>query len=166
MADQTPPRGLIADLVTPLKSDGTIDGRGLERLLDRAIPCVEAAFLASPHAGEGETLTPGQRSELVEKAIVVIRGRIPLMIWVTRETEEKTLDTILSQEFLYLHHWFYEFETSRKTYYHCSHLSLVSSEKEVDSVTCSNFSNGTQPLSPEFVSTQAQLLSSSSIVTS
>ena len=102
MADQTPPRGLIADLVTPLKSDGTIDGRGLERLLDRAIPCVEAAFLASPHAGEGETLTPGQRSELVEKAIVVIRGRIPLMIWVTRETEEKTLDTIRTHYFLNL----------------------------------------------------------------
>lgn len=96
MADQTAPRGLIADLVTPLKSDGTIDGRGLGRLLDRAIPCVEAVFLASPHTGEGETLTPGQRSELVEKAIVVIRGRIPLMIWVTRETEEKTLDTILT----------------------------------------------------------------------
>lgn len=95
MADSTAPRGLIADLITPLRSDGSIDGLGLERLLDRVSPCVEAVFLASPYAGEGKGLTPAQRSELVEKVSVVIRGQIPLLIWVTRDTEENTRDTFL-----------------------------------------------------------------------
>ncbi len=96
MADPIAPRGLIADLITPLKGDGSIDGRGLKRLLNRVTPCVEGIFLASPHAGEGEGLNPAQRSQLVEKAAAVIRGRIPLLIWVTRDTEENTKDAILS----------------------------------------------------------------------
>ena len=95
MADPIAPRGLIADLITPLGSGGAIDGPGLERLLNRVSPYVEAVFLAGPHGGEGKGLTPDQRSELVEKASVVIQGRIPLLIWVTGDTEESTRDNIL-----------------------------------------------------------------------
>lgn len=96
MADPIAPQGLIADLITPLRSDGSIDGQGLERLLDRVTPCVEAVLLASPHGGEGKGLSPAQRSALVKEASLTIRGRIPLLIWVTRETEERTRETILA----------------------------------------------------------------------
>ncbi len=90
------PRGLIAELITPLRGNGTIDFQGLERLLSRVMPSVEAVFLASPYMGEGKNLGPDQRSDLAERAKSVLRGRIPILVWVTQDTEEKTTDTILT----------------------------------------------------------------------
>jgi len=92
----TPPRGLIADLITPLKLDGSIDGKGLEGILDRVTPFAQAVFLSSPCTGEGKNLDSDERSDLLEKALDVIRGRIPILIWVTQDTEEKTRKTILT----------------------------------------------------------------------
>lgn len=90
-----PPRGLIVDLITPLKHDRSIDGRGLGRLLDRMSPIVHAVFLAGPDTGEGKNLFLAQRLELLEKALVVVRGRIPILFWITQDTEEKTTETLL-----------------------------------------------------------------------
>ncbi len=92
----TPPRGLIADLITPLKRDGSIDGKSLEGILDRVTPFAQAVFLSSPRTGEGKNLDSDERSDLLEKALDVIRGRIPILIWVTQDTEEKTRKTILT----------------------------------------------------------------------
>ena len=92
------PRGLIVDLITPLKNDRSIDGRGLGRLLDRITPHAQAILLAGPGGGEGKNLELEQRLELVEKALVVIRGRIPILIWVTGDTEEKTSKTLLTHK--------------------------------------------------------------------
>ena len=92
------PRGLIVDLITPLKKDRSIDGRGLGRLLDRITPHAQAILLAGPGGGEGKNLELDQRLELVEKALVVIRGRIPVLIWVTGDTEEKTRKTLLTHK--------------------------------------------------------------------
>ena len=89
------PRGLIADLVTPLKENGEIDGRGLGRHLDRILPHVHAVFLASPCAGEGIHLSAPQREDLLDKALVVVRGRMPLFVWVTGEREAETKHTLL-----------------------------------------------------------------------
>jgi dihydrodipicolinate synthase/N-acetylneuraminate lyase len=92
------PRGLIVDLITPLKNDRSIDGRGLGRLLDRIIPHARAILLAGPGGGEGKNLELDQRLELVEKALVIIRGRVPILIWVTGDSEEKTRKTILTNK--------------------------------------------------------------------
>ncbi len=86
----TPPRGLIADLITPLKSEGSIDGEGLKGILDRVTPFSQGVFLGGPHTGEGINLTQDHLSELLQKALKVIPGRIPILIWVTRNTDEKT----------------------------------------------------------------------------
>jgi dihydrodipicolinate synthase/N-acetylneuraminate lyase len=77
-------------------TDGTIDGRGLARHLERIFPHVQAILLGSPRAGEGRNLSLEQRSDLLEKALVVIRGRLPLMIWVTGDVEEKTRKALVS----------------------------------------------------------------------
>jgi dihydrodipicolinate synthase/N-acetylneuraminate lyase len=90
-----PPRGLVVELITPLNQDRSIDGRGLGRLLDRVSPLAHAVFLASPNIGEGKNLSLAQRLDLIEKALVVVRGRIPILFWITREDEEKTTETLL-----------------------------------------------------------------------
>ncbi|MBW1913193.1 MAG: dihydrodipicolinate synthase family protein [Deltaproteobacteria bacterium] len=89
-----PPRGLIVDLITPLTSGGDIDGRGLGRLLDRLLPHVQALLLASPYAGEGLNLAPGQRAELLDKALVVVRGSVPVLVWISGDTEERTAENL------------------------------------------------------------------------
>ncbi len=95
MESLIPPRGLIVDLITPFKNDESIDGLGLEKLLDRITPNVQAILLASPQMGEGKNLDPSKRLELLEKVFVLIRGKIPVLIWVSQNTEKKTKETIL-----------------------------------------------------------------------
>jgi dihydrodipicolinate synthase/N-acetylneuraminate lyase len=94
MAALSSPRGLIVDLVTPLKPNGDIDGRSLGRQLNRVLPHVQAVLVASPSLGEGRSLSDSQRAELVEKALAVIKGQVPVFVWITRETEEKTGETL------------------------------------------------------------------------
>ena len=96
MAASPPPRGLIIDVITPLMRGNKIDGRGLGRLLDRGIPYAQALFIGSPYAGNGKTLDMDGREDLFEKALVVVRGRVPILVWISCETEEKTVDTLLS----------------------------------------------------------------------
>lgn len=93
MAVRPSPRGLIVDLITPLKKSGGIDGRGLGRHLDGVLPYAQALLLASPHIGEGEGLDAGLREELLDKSLGLVQGRIPLLIWITQDTEEKTKET-------------------------------------------------------------------------
>jgi dihydrodipicolinate synthase/N-acetylneuraminate lyase len=94
MADSSSPKGLLIDLITPLKRGGDIDGRGLGRLLDRVLPFVQAVYLASPLSGEGRNLEAAQREELLDKSIVVTRGRVPVLIWISQGTEEETKTTL------------------------------------------------------------------------
>ena len=96
MAVLRPPRGLIIDLITPLTRDGKIDGRFLGKHLDRIIPHVNALFLSSPYMGEGLVLKPEQREDLFEKSLVVIRGLIPVFMWITGDTIEKTRELLIS----------------------------------------------------------------------
>jgi len=95
MAALGTPRGLIIDLITPLRTSGDIDGRGLGQHLDRVLPHVQAVFIASPSMGEGQNLGPEQVEELFEKTLVVARGRVPVLVWISRDTGEKTTETLL-----------------------------------------------------------------------
>ena len=95
MEDLSSPRGLIIDLITPLNKSGDIDGRSLGKHLDRIIPHVQAVLLAGPHGGEGKNLNASQREELLEKALGVVRGQLPILVWITQDTPEKTRRTLL-----------------------------------------------------------------------
>lgn len=95
MGHLTLPRGLIADLVTPFRENGEIDGRGLGSLLDRVLPHVHAVWIGSPYCGEGFNLNVGQREELLDKCLVVIRGQVPILVWVTGKTEDETKQHLL-----------------------------------------------------------------------
>lgn len=95
MAEACLPRGLIIDMITPLEKGGEIDGRGLGRHLDRVIPHAQALFIAGPHMGNGRSLGQKLLKSLFEKVLVVVRGLIPVMVWISRETEEKTVETLL-----------------------------------------------------------------------
>ncbi|MCP4577238.1 MAG: hypothetical protein GY846_13250, partial [Deltaproteobacteria bacterium] len=83
MENSAAPRGLIVDLITPLKQ-GTIDGTGLERLLDQLVPHAQALLIASPRHGEGESMEMAMRHELLKKVCDAVTGRpISLFMWVS-----------------------------------------------------------------------------------
>lgn len=93
------PRGLVPELITPLRPDLSIDEKGLERLLTRVVPHVEAVFLGSPIIGEGAALKSGQRAELLKKTLASLSPHhIPVFMWITRHTEEKTKECITTLE--------------------------------------------------------------------
>jgi dihydrodipicolinate synthase/N-acetylneuraminate lyase len=94
MAASTLPRGLILDLVTPLKPDATLDDRGLARLLRRVLPHVQGILLAGPCAGEGEHLPAGLREALLRRAIQETEGRIPLLVWVSQSSADTVKETV------------------------------------------------------------------------
>ena len=97
MENSRAPRGLIVDLITPLKKNGAIDGTGLERLLDRVAPHAQAVLLAGPRHGEGESLGTDLRHELLEKAVAVMAGHpVSLFMWITGDTETQTKQNILA----------------------------------------------------------------------
>lgn len=89
-----PPRGLIVDMITPLKN-GTLDGPGLERLIERVLPHAEALLLAGPRHGEGADMAPALRLELVKKTLEIVdRDGVPIFVWVTAHTEIQTRENI------------------------------------------------------------------------
>lgn len=93
----TGPRGLIVEPITPYTKVGAIDGPGLKRLLGRVSSHAQGIFLASPRAGEGRNLDTAQRVELLELAIQILaQNPIPIMIWVTRDTEEESRRTTIA----------------------------------------------------------------------
>jgi len=94
MAASTLPRGLILDLVTPLRQSGDVDGVGLHRILDRVLPHVQGLWLAGPYGGEGEKLDAGQREDLLRKTLPRVQGRMPLFVWVTQASPHSTLETL------------------------------------------------------------------------
>jgi dihydrodipicolinate synthase/N-acetylneuraminate lyase len=98
MAAIKPPRGLIIDLITPLKENGDVDGRCLGRHLDRVLPHVQAVLLAGPDAGEGTNLNPSQKEQLLDKTLAIIRGRVPVMMWISGDTGDETRETLLVLE--------------------------------------------------------------------
>lgn len=94
MEETLPPKGLIVDLITPLDRHGAIDAKGLARLIDRTLPHVQAFYLASPYMGEGQYLPLEEKEPLLVNTLACVRGRLPVMIWISGENEDLTRKTL------------------------------------------------------------------------
>ncbi len=94
MEDFNPPKGLIVDLITPLMEDGSIDGRGLGQHLDSLIPHVQGVLISGPSTGEGSGLSIEQKVDLFDKTLVVVRGEVPVLAWITGKSPEGTIEIL------------------------------------------------------------------------
>ncbi|MFC1494114.1 dihydrodipicolinate synthase family protein [Thermodesulfobacteriota bacterium] len=88
------PRGLIVDLITPIMEDGSIDGRGLGQHLDLLLPHVQGVLVLSPIIGEGIRLSIEQKIDLFDKTLVVVRGAAPVLVWITGQSSEETIEIL------------------------------------------------------------------------
>ena len=79
-------------MVTPLNSDGGLDVKGLERLIEHLINGgVHGIFLLGTN-GEAPSLSYALRKELITKACTFIGGRVPVLVGITDTSFDGSLD--------------------------------------------------------------------------
>ncbi len=98
MEELRPPRGLIAEIVTPLDPNGHLDTSGLMNHIRALTGYVHGIFLASPRVGEGLNLSALLRKDLLVTVLGLGNPDLSVLVWVTGRTEQDTSDTIKQLE--------------------------------------------------------------------
>ena len=94
----TPPKGLICPLVTPLKKDTLLDTGALENLIRHVSPDVDGIVVGDMIYGEGVSLSRKTRLDLFTSALEMIRGKRPVFVAVTSENPGDTIDLLEETE--------------------------------------------------------------------
>ena len=84
------PRGLLCPVLTPLRSDSTLDATSLGNLLLRTREIVNGFVLCDPVWGEGIRLPAATREELITVSLEIINGAVPVLVTVTGPSPEDT----------------------------------------------------------------------------
>jgi len=99
--------GYAPALPTPFGNDGNIDVAAFEQFCDRQIRAGATALVVCGTTGEAPTLSPAEHETLIEIAVAIARGRVPVIagagsnstahaIELTRDAEAAGADAILS----------------------------------------------------------------------
>lgn len=84
-------QGIVPPMVTPLKDSDTLDGEGLEKLLERMVAGgVHGVFLLGS-TGEAPSLSYRLRREVIEASCRIIRGRIPVLVGISDTAFDESL---------------------------------------------------------------------------
>lgn len=76
-------RGIVPPLVTPLVARDQLDRDGLERLLDHVIAGGVAGVFLLGTTGEAPSLSYRLRREVIDEAVRIVNGRVPVLVGVT-----------------------------------------------------------------------------------
>ncbi len=90
-----PPRGLIAEVLTPLTDPGRaarLDGPGLTRLIARAYPHCQALLIAGPLCGQGPLLGKELWRRVLHTALEAVPPEMPLLAGLTASSSAETLE--------------------------------------------------------------------------
>jgi 5-dehydro-4-deoxyglucarate dehydratase len=71
--------GAIGFPVTPFKADLTLDIHGLQKNLERLLDYPLCAIIVAGGTGEMYSLTPPEQLQVVEAAVDVLRGKVPVL---------------------------------------------------------------------------------------
>ena len=99
--------GYAPALPTPFGDDGNIDVAAFEQFCDRQIRAGATALVVCGTTGEAPTLSPAEHETLIEIAVAIARGRVPVIagagsnstahaIELTQDAEAAGADAILS----------------------------------------------------------------------
>lgn len=84
-------QGIVPPMVTPLKDGDTLDGEGLENLLEHMISGgVHGVFLLGS-TGEAPSLSYRLRRDVIEYSCRWIRGRVPVLVGISDTALEESL---------------------------------------------------------------------------
>ena len=91
-------RGTGTALVTPFKSDGSIDKKALSRLVDFQIKSGVEALLPTGTTGESVTLTDDEHASVVELVVTRVKKRVPVIAGAGSNSTSKAIS--LSKQML------------------------------------------------------------------
>jgi len=84
--------GSMVAVVTPMADDGNIDAVAWQRLLEWHVAEGSDAIVAGGTTGESPTLTAGEFAELAERALAIVKGRIPVIIGTGTNSTASTIE--------------------------------------------------------------------------
>ena len=77
------PAGIIPPLVTPLKDHDTLDGPGLQRLIEHVLAGGVHGLFVLGTTGEAPSLGYRLRRELIDRTCALVAGRVPVLVGIT-----------------------------------------------------------------------------------
>lgn len=83
--------GIIPPLVTPLKNRDTLDGAGLERVIERVLAGGVQGLFVLGSTGEATSLSYKLRREMINLSCEIVQGRVPLLVGISDTSLEETL---------------------------------------------------------------------------
>src|SRR5438552_2768408 len=86
-------------VATPFKSDGSLDDKAFERLLNSLIYAGVEYIVALGTTGETPTLTKEEKKQIVALAIETIDGRVPLIMGIGGNNTAEIVETIKGTNF-------------------------------------------------------------------
>src|SRR5690348_11181528 len=89
---QTPLRGIVPPMVTPLNDRDELDRAGVDRLIEHQIAAGVAGLFILGTTGEGPSLSYRLRYELVERTCEVVAGRVPVLVGITDTSVVEALE--------------------------------------------------------------------------
>jgi dihydrodipicolinate synthase/N-acetylneuraminate lyase len=78
-----PLRGIVVPMVTPLLDRDSLDGEGLERLIEHILAGGVHALFILGTTGEGPSLSYRLRDEMIERTCEQVAGRVPVLVGIT-----------------------------------------------------------------------------------
>lgn len=84
-------RGIIPPLATPLRSPNSLDEAGLELLIERSLAAGVSGLFLLGTTGEGPALSYALRRALIQRAVAITRGRVPVLVSVTDTSWDESL---------------------------------------------------------------------------
>ncbi len=87
----SPLRGIIPPMVTPLNSDGSLDSTSLKKLIEHLIEGGVHGIFILGTTGEFSGLSYQTRKELISRTCQQIRGRVPVLVGITDVSLEESI---------------------------------------------------------------------------
>lgn len=92
MMDKKLFEGVITPMVTPLINRENIDFKGLEKLLDHLINGGVSGVFLMGTTGEGTSISPRMRKELIKSSVEYVKGRVPVFVSIADCCIEESLN--------------------------------------------------------------------------
>lgn len=86
--------GVIPPVVTPLNADGSVDHASYERLIEKLLAAGVHGLFILGSSGEVAYLADAARKEVMETAVRVVAGRVPVMAGVIDISTNRVIDEI------------------------------------------------------------------------
>lgn len=85
-------QGIIPPIITPLITPSALDHAGTERQIERLLKGGVHGIFALGTTGEGPSLSPGVRREMIERTCKSVNGRVPILAGISSASFDESVE--------------------------------------------------------------------------